>query len=339
MDDDFDTSFVVSGLPPEPGGDEPDVETESISMTTTEKIAPLIHPSLILVQNLIEELQRYTLHLSTILEAVQTLRQRPNNSGLTSELVSAFPVYVGNSGVDMLSSVFYDYLYSHGLARDIDPLLIQYVLTMAYVYRVISTNKDYLKTSYKTASFAKFKESVEDIPLPRLFVKYLQSIGVVTNPNGVTVIPFGRNIEELFPQDNQQQISPLSILVRAGRSKANNEWCLDTKWLQEWKTCAKTLAKSILLTHVDYSALEGSYDMLVTYNPKVDVCTSKLVYQALAPIVLGLEQAKLAACFGYRDYKRFQHWLSCYNEILFPVEVTDSFDPKVYLRDKLARTI
>lgn len=278
-------------------------------------------------------IRAFQLELQLLLSFIPTPDSQPSPSAqlaCTLPQPVVYPIYVGNYGIGALTAAFCDRLTHLGFSVGIDPMLLQYILVLAYTYRIASINDSYLRID----NLQDLKLAVEDILLPKLLVNYIRTIGVVTTPCGVKVMPYGRGLEQLYPPTHQHQISPSSILVKAGRLVPNNTWCIDRSWIQQWNQFAQRISTFVPMSKVDYSAKEGGVGMLCSYR-NTGPSGKCILGFAPAKLVIKNNKLRLYSSFRYRDYKRPDLWLDACNQYITGVQKGYPFEPDSLLLDHL----
>lgn len=267
----------------------------------------------------------------------------PKTSGIQMYAAQrTFQIYVGNSGIDMLSKVTFAAMQAkdYKMTSNISQLQLKYVLSLAYCNRITQTSIHY-GYALDIPAVSDLKRATEFIQLPGLLVKYIETIGVYKKATGGTVAPYSGGPEQLFPHGNSHQISPRSILTEAGRDVPNNPWCIDYAWIQEWNQHTTRPSRTgMSFSNVNSGSYEGRAEMLVSYRSiedQMDPYAPK-TYVGVAPQTLSEAEGMLGACYGFRNYELQQSWLPGNKPILFAEFLTTEFQPEQYLSDAIVRS-
>jgi len=224
-----------------------------------------------------------------------------------------FPIFVGNQGCRHLPEIVFDVLRAkdHRIADNFTLSQLQYVTTLAFANRVVSISIEHGYAMPANAS--RLSQVAKGIRLPDILAKYIEAIGSVVLPTGVTVVPFSGDYEALFPQENQEVISPSQFLIEAERPVPQQDWALDIDYIIAYNNATTRASKTGLkFRTVDLATSTGRTEMVVSYRNTND---NEVI--PLSPTSISEQEIKLGACYAFRDYDNRNQWLGQNSELCF----------------------
>lgn len=243
-----------------------------------------------------------------------------------------YSIFCSNQGIRLLCSIYFENLQGRDqrMAQMITLLQFEYVVCLSFYYRLAVINRDAGNAGPYT-ELSDLRDAVKGIELPALLLRYLECIGLVKLPNEVTVGPYYSN--DL--QDNPLMISPQELLEEAGRIVPPGHWHIDRDWITEWNAhTTRASRKSFGFGKVDYTVHTGRPELTVSYQE-----TELSIYQPRAPIRLSDEEAKLGACYSWRDYEQEPLWPGGEPRAVWGAFRGSQFNPALYYETLVVSSI
>lgn len=140
-----------------------------------------------------------------------------------------YPVFTSNNGLYEIATVIYNHIlqFDERIAGLISHLQMAYVATIAYCYR-ISNVSIFCGYTSGVVGYSLLQQMGSGILLPEFLARYIEAIGKITSPTGVTIVPFAGNYRHLFPIGTAVTLDPAEILLEANRLIPDNPWVIDT---------------------------------------------------------------------------------------------------------------
>lgn len=232
------------------------------------------------------------------------------------QVPSWFPIFTSNMGIRLLCETFFASIEGRDqrMTTMVTLLQFEYVTTLAFIYKVICVNRDNGNPG-PFAEVSDLRNAVTGLNLPAPILKYLEAIGIVEMSNGVKIGPYFRN----DMMDSPLYLSPLSILQEADRAIPPGHWSIDHDWIRGWNQHTTRLSRrSLGFGVLDYKVHEGSPLLCVLKRQLHDPVAEFGLIQALSPIQMADDEAKLGACYSWRDYDQLADWPGSYHHCLYP---------------------
>lgn len=210
-------------------------------------------------------------------------------------------IFCSNQGISLLCTVFYDNIYGRDqrMSQMITLQQLCYVVCLSFYYRLASINLDE-GDAQAILELSDLRNATRGIELPRLLARYIECLGIVTLPSGVRVGPYFNN--GLVFSD--LMINPVDILTEAGRPIPPGFWHIDWEWISSWNAhTTRASRRSMGFGKVDYTIHEGRPELVVSY-----IEAERDFFTPYAPVQLSEEEAKLGACYMWRDYEQRHLW-------------------------------
>jgi len=239
------------------------------------------------------------------------------SSLMTSPRQSVYQINIATkyfiTTVDTLYNVIADRDYRLGERLTVNDL--KYVSLCALVYRVHAARS--LAGKFTSVSFGKLKECVENVVLPDFIAKAIESVGYVSLPSGISLIP--AELTNALLNAASYHVHPVALLDKDSRTPPTTGFYADLTAAQRtamsatdasvyydtavcsWvftrymSRIARGIKSGVLFRRVDFTKPEGA----VEYTIVRKVCDG-LTCVGLATHAVPDSQAKLGAIYGYR---------------------------------------
>lgn len=220
--------------------------------------------------------------------------------------------------------------YDAKVAQMISVHQMAYVTTVAFCLRVTTVSRS---TGYALGipGFDNLSQAATGILLPEFLARYIEAVGLVLLPSGVTLAPYAGAYRDMFPLNSAVTLDPAEILVDAGREVPDGDWAIDYEWIGLWNDhVSKASRKGLRFRKVSYSEPTSRVEMTVSVEPDGD----RVV--AYSPTQITEAEVHLGACYAFRDYRERQHWLGRYRALLHRSFEASSINTTVFMRELIA---
>jgi hypothetical protein len=239
--------------------------------------------------------------------------------------------YAGNHGLERFVPIAYQAMISKDwkLANIIQLEQLQYVTSCALLNRLHQISIRCGSTQPQHTKM--LKDVCSGIRLPDIIARFVESFGIYTTRNGVSLIPWiGATFEEHIASGQSIMIDHRRYLHRAQRNVPINPWYIDEDWIIKFNmSSARVQTSGMSYREVDNSVLDGTSAMITSF---LDDDSSIVAYsseQSLEP------EVKLAACYSLRNRRHQDEWPGEANHLITDDFLTTSYNPSIFIADIL----
>jgi len=220
--------------------------------------------------------------------------------------------------------------YDARIAQMISVHQMAYVTTMAFCLRVTTTSRS-AGYALGIPGFDNLSQAATGILLPEFLARYIEAVGLVVLPSGVTLAPFSGTYRDMFPLHSAVTLDPAEILIDAGREVPDGDWAIDYEWIGLWNDhVSKASRKGLRFRKVAYTEPTGRVEMTVSVEPDRD----RVI--AYSPSQITEAEVHLGACYAFRDYRERAHWLGRHRSLLYRAFEASSINTTVFMRELIA---
>jgi len=257
------------------------------------------------------------------------IKQPETTLQTTYLLLSYFELATSFYGVRHVATSFYNVLRARD--RKLTDLFsvdeFYYVILLSVYYRCATIANKAKGTLI--FGMSDLKTATENLLLPDVIAKYIETYGMVKKSDGVTVYPYFRDIDNF---DNAGFVNPGFVLDRINEQREamnlqpynrRGEWSISSELIVKYMTAvSRALKNAIELRTVTYSETEGRMEFLAVYE------TSDNGYLRCK----ALDKIDLAACQLGSAY-RFHHpdFIRDFGVPFVPVYGAPDIDPDIEL--------
>lgn len=215
------------------------------------------------------------------------------------------------------------------LAQNITTAQLQYVLTIAWISRLVQCANTLGYANIDGES--QLKRAAKAIQLPNILAQYIEALGRFELSSGAVIAPYAHDYRQLFPIDSPLMMDPADLLDVAGRPVPDGPWPIDKEWILEYNEATTRAARSGMgFRLVDNSTYEGRVEMVVSYRQD-----DEGLYTPFSPQRIAEAEAHLGAIYRYRDMTETLFWPGTNHELVAPTFTGNRVDPDIGLSDLL----
>jgi hypothetical protein len=220
---------------------------------------------------------------------------------------------------------------------------LEYVSLIAFYYRLVQIG---LKAgySYPTFSVSDLKMVAESLLLPDQICKFIECVGIVKMPNGISLVPYVPSDEEI--ESHGDHVHPYSIVsMRREIAEVEGEEAAapdslfysgainDTMIIDYNARTTRGFKSNVLFRRIMYDNIEGRVEFSIARESNGRDCNARSVFQMEDAL------AHLGGSYGFREIENRSNWLGADNDYLSYVHASTPFKPEIFIVHKVANDL
>jgi len=265
----------------------------------------------------------------------------PLPSSIVVQPIQAFfKIHTGSKNLIKFCNLIHQVIISrdHKMERLLSQSCLSYVSLLAFYYRIVQIGMK-AGYAYPTSSTTNLKMVAESLLLPEPICKFIECIGVVKLPNGMTIVPYVPTDAEI--SEHADHVHPYSIedMRKEAVGGAAHDTTLldgainDTKIIDYNARTTRGFKSNVLFRRVLYDNVEGRVEFSVARESNTRDCNARSVFQMEDAL------AHLGATYGFRDLGNRGDWLGEDNSYLSYVHASTPFNPDIFIVHKVANDL
>jgi hypothetical protein len=252
-----------------------------------------------------------------------------------------FVIHTGSINLSSFCTLIHQVIVSrdHKMERLLTLPHLRYVSLVAFYYRIVQIGLKY-GYSFPTYSINKLKMLAESVLLPDPICKLIECVGLVTLPNGITIVPHVPT--NLQMQDHADYVHPYSIVeTRIPQPPAGEEanaffydGALNVASFIDFNArTTRGFKSNVLFRRVLFDNCEGRVEFSIAREHYEEDTVAKGLHQMEEPL------AHLGATYGFRRLENRGNWLGRDDTFLSYVHASTPFHPDLFVVHKVANDL
>lgn len=237
-----------------------------------------------------------------------------------------YRVYTSSNGLPTVADAIYDAVsaraqqsFIHNMPR----ALFRYIASLSWFRRLIYVNKaeGYPISDDTTA----LETAMQDVRLPGVLCRYIESLGPIKLANGASVIPYCANYRELIPIGSQWFYDPLEALEELGVPDPHTPFSFVSGLVAQYTEASSQFYRCGIELRTVKADVAGFQELIIGFSPVQDLVTP------LSPELQIKAVGDLGAAYQWRDHSEQLAWPFGDNQILSPLFVSESVSPTLVI--------